>query len=58
VEAEFQRRGLGRELIRRTQAAIGEEVSLMLLAAPEAMSYYPAAGFEAIDNGFRIARKR
>jgi GNAT superfamily N-acetyltransferase len=58
VDAEFQRRGLGRELIRRTQAAIGEEVSLMLLAAPEAMSYYPAAGFEVIDNGFKIARKR
>lgn len=58
VEREFQRQGIGRELIARTQAAVGEEVSLMLLAAPEAMSYYPALGFEAIDNGFKIARKR
>jgi GNAT superfamily N-acetyltransferase len=58
VEREFQRRGIGRELIRRTEAAIGDEVSLMLLAAPEAMSYYPALGFEVIDNGFKIARKR
>jgi len=58
VEREFQRLGMGRELIARTQAAIGDEVSLMLLAAPEAMSYYPALGFEVIDNGFKIARKR
>jgi len=58
VEREFQRRGIGRELIRRTEAAIGDEVSLMLLAAPVAMSYYPALGFEVIDNGFKIARKR
>ncbi len=58
VEPEFQRRGIGRELIRHTQAAIGDEVSLMLLAAPEAMSYYPPLGFEVIDNGFKIARKR
>ena len=58
VEREFQRLGIGRELIVRTQAAIGDEVSLMLLAAPEAMSYYPALGFEVIDNGFKIARKR
>ncbi len=58
VEREFQRLGIGRELIRRTEAAIGDEVSLMLLAAPEAMSYYPALGFEVIDNGFKIARKQ
>jgi GNAT superfamily N-acetyltransferase len=57
VEREFQRLGIGRELIVRTQAAIGDEVSLMLLAVPEAMSYYPALGFEVIDNGFKIARK-
>jgi GNAT superfamily N-acetyltransferase len=58
VERDLQRLGIGRELIRRTQSAIGDEVSLMLLAAPEAMSYYPGLGFSPIDNGFKIARKR
>jgi len=58
IEREFQRRGIGRELLRRTREAIGDEVSLMLLAAPEAASYYGALGFSVIDNGFRIARRR
>jgi GNAT superfamily N-acetyltransferase len=58
VEPAYQRRGIGRELIARTQAAIGEEVSLMLLSAPEAESYYPALGFERIDNGWKIPRRR
>jgi len=58
VEREYQRLGIGRELIARTRAAIGEQVSLMLLAAPEAETYYPPLGFSPIDNGFVIARKR
>jgi len=45
-------------LIRRTQAAIGEEVSLILVSAPGAMSYYPAVGFQQADNAFVIKRKR
>jgi N-acetylglutamate synthase-like GNAT family acetyltransferase len=58
VARDFQRRGVGAELVRRTREAIGEEVSLILLAAPEATAYYQRLGFSAIDNGFKIARKR
>jgi len=45
-------------LIKRTQAIIGDEVSLILLSAPEAMSYYPAVGFLPAENAFVIRRKR
>jgi GNAT superfamily N-acetyltransferase len=58
VDKALQGRGIGRELIRRTQAVIGDEVSLILLSAPGAMSYYPAAGFEQAENAFVIRRKR
>lgn len=58
VDKAYQRRGIGRELIARTKAEIGDEVSLMLLSAPEAMGYYPKLGFTPLDNGFRIPRKR
>jgi hypothetical protein len=34
-----------------------EEVSLLLLSAPEAMDYYPKLGFAKIDNGFVIRRR-
>ena len=51
-------KGIGRELIKCTQAIIGEEVSLVLLSAPGAMSYYPAVGFQQAENAFVIRRKK
>jgi len=58
VAKAYQKHGIGRELIARVQAAIGEEVALVLLSAPEAMGYYPKVGFEKIENGFIIKRSR
>lgn len=58
VDKVFQRHGIGRELIARVRAAIGEEVALILLSAPEAMEYYPKVGFERIGSGFIIKRNR
>ena len=57
VDRECQKKGVGRELIRRVQAAIGEQSMLLLLAAPEAMDYYPKVGFEAVSNGWIIKRR-
>ena len=58
VDREYQRSGIGRELIRLTKAAIGEDTTLILLAAPGAMDYYPHVGFEPITNGWIIHRSR
>ena len=44
VHAEYQRQGIGRELMRRTQAA-GGQAKIFLFAAPEAEPYYPHVGF-------------
>lgn len=57
VDKAFQGKGIGRELIKRTQATIGEGVSLILLSAPDAMTYYPAVGFQQAENAFIIKRK-
>ncbi len=45
-------------MIEITKEAIGEEVALILLAAPNAMDYYPKIGFEKLENGFIIKRKQ
>ncbi|HSW03927.1 GNAT family N-acetyltransferase [Aquabacterium sp.] len=58
VDKAFQGLGIGRELVRRTQAVIGDEVSLILLSAPGAMSYYPTLGFELAANAYVIRRKQ
>ncbi|WP_100405573.1 GNAT family N-acetyltransferase [Bacillus solitudinis] len=58
VKKEYQNKGIGKELIKLVKKDIGEEVALLLLSAPSAMDYYPKIGFEPIDNGFKISRKR
>lgn len=58
VDTAFQKHGIGRELVARVRSAIGEEVALVLLSAPEAMAYYPKLGFEKAENGFIIKRTR
>ncbi len=45
VRESHQRRGIGKELIRRTQKEAGPEAKLLLLAAPGAEQYYPHIGF-------------
>ena len=46
VRVSHQKKGIGRELIRRTQAAGGPNTALLLLAAPAAEGYYPHVGFQ------------
>jgi len=56
VDVAFQRRGIGRELIRRTHLAAGVKTSLILLAAPKAESYYPHIGMQPHHSCWRIER--
>ena len=44
---EYRRQGIGRELIRLTQAKPGDRARIILLSAPKAEAYYPRIGFEA-----------
>jgi GNAT superfamily N-acetyltransferase len=56
VDAEFQRRGIGRELIRRTHEAAGIRTSLILLSAPQAQTYYPYIGMRRHESCWIIDR--
>jgi predicted N-acetyltransferase YhbS len=55
VDASVQRAGIGRELIRLTQAALGPKAKLILLSAPKAVDYYPRVGFTRHENAYIIA---
>ena len=46
VAHDFQRQGIGKELIDRTHGAAGLRTKLILLAAPAAREYYPHIGME------------
>ena len=56
VDQQYQRRGIGRELIRRTHQAAGLKTTLILLAAPDARSYYPHIGMQRHESCWIIPR--
>lgn len=45
VRVSHQKKGIGKELMRRTQEAGGPTATLLLLSAPAAVEYYPHVGF-------------
>jgi len=54
VRVSHQKRGIGTELIRRTQAAGGPETNLLLLAAPAVAEYYPHIGFSRVPEAWLL----
>ena len=58
VRKEYQKTGIGSELIALTRERIGDQVALILVSAPEAIDYYPKVGFDKIDNGYMIKRTK
>ncbi len=58
VDQDYQQQGIGQQLLTTLQKKLGEEVMVCLLSAPEAMSYYPKAGFQKAEQAWWIPRKR
>ena len=59
VHEAWQGRGIGKELIRRTNETAGgeDDITLILVSAPQAMTFYEAAGFDKMNDGWRRARR-
>jgi predicted N-acetyltransferase YhbS len=53
VRTSHQRRGIGRELIRRTRAQAGTATTI-LLSAPKAVDYYPHLGFTRNSSSWTL----
>jgi predicted N-acetyltransferase YhbS len=58
VDEAYQRRGIGRELIKLTQSRLGEKATLILLAAPKAVDYYPRVGFDRHPSAWTIPARK
>ena len=56
VAADSQKRGIGRRLVALTREAVGPQVTLILLSAPQAATYYPKIGMERFTDCFLIRR--
>ena len=46
VDEQYQRSGIGKQLIEETKVRLGSECMIVLLAAPKANEYYEHIGFE------------
>ena len=46
VDQEYQRSGIGKQLIEETKSRLGPDCMIVLLAAPKANEYYEHIGFE------------
>jgi GNAT superfamily N-acetyltransferase len=51
VRADYQGKGIGKELVRRTRAATPEAM-VILLAAPNAVDYYPKIGMTRHESAW------
>jgi len=54
VRVSYQRQGIGKELMRRTQQLSGPKTNVLLLAAPAAKEYYPHTGFTNAPNAWLL----
>ena len=57
VDEQFQKQGIGKELIHRTHEAAGLKTTLILLSAPKARTYYPHIGMQPHDSCWLIPRQ-
>ncbi len=58
VDAQYQRQGIGKQLIEETHRAAGQDTTLVLIAAPAAETYYPRIGMKHLPSCWAIPRKR
>ena len=56
VRHEYQKEGIGRQLIHLTKEKVGDQSMVLLLSVPSAMEYYPKIGFKKQESSFIINR--
>jgi GNAT superfamily N-acetyltransferase len=58
VDKQYQKQGIGKELVKRTQAAVEPTCFVTLLAAPMANDYYPRIGFTHNPRAWMLGPRR
>jgi ribosomal protein S18 acetylase RimI-like enzyme len=58
VDRAYQKMGIGKALIAHLRGQLSDEVTIILLSAPQAKDYYKPLGFEWVENAWRIPRRK
>ena len=52
VDVAYQKKGIGKELVRVTQSRLHPQCKIILLSAPQAEGYYPKIGFSHFHSAW------
>jgi ribosomal protein S18 acetylase RimI-like enzyme len=55
VDVAYQKKGIGKELVRVTQARLHPQCKIILLSAPKAEGYYPKIGFSHFHSAWILS---
>ena len=58
VDQAYQKHGIGKKLMEKTQEQLGKKCKIILLSAPSAAEYYPKAGFTQHTSAWTLARDK
>ena len=56
VKVKYQKQGIGKKLVYLCKQAVGNQTTLILISAAEAIDYYPKIGLIRTDHAFIIKR--
>jgi len=56
VDEDYQRQGIGKQLVEETKLRLGADCMIVLLAAPKANNYYPKIGFDHNPRAWTLKR--
>lgn len=54
VDADYQKQGIGRQLLARVEEVVGNDIHLALLSAEEAVDFYPKVGFNFWSSSYMM----
>jgi len=57
VDKEYQKHGIGKKLIEKTQDLLAKKCKVILLSAPAATDYYPKIGFTQHNSAWTLGRQ-
>ena len=58
VDVAYQKKGIGKQLIRLTQSRLHPQCKIILLSAPKAEGYYPKIGFNHFHSAWILPPAR
>ena len=56
VDEQYQKHGIGKELISKVQEQLNDKCKIILLSAPDAREYYPKIGFTQHHSAWTITK--